>query len=127
MADKSAIDRLLRQLYAARVRGDLDAVCATFAGDAHFQVAGASYSKPIAITAAGVGEFRPWLALMIKTFRLSNLEILSIIIDGSKAAVHWRVQIYSRITGVPVLTELIDVIEIRADRIASYVEFFVPR
>lgn len=127
MTDKAGIDRVLRQLYAARLSGKLDELCATFTDDAGFQVAGASYSKPIAINAAGVSEFRPWLGLMIKTFRLTDLSILSMIIDAPKAAVHWRVNIHSRITGAVVLTELIDLVEIRDGRIASYVEFFVPR
>ena len=43
------------------------------------------------------------------------------------AAVHWRAKIHSRITGTSVLTELVDVVEIKNGRIASYIEFFVPR
>jgi ketosteroid isomerase-like protein len=64
---------------------------------------------------------------MIKTFKLSEHTILAMLIDGAKAAVHWRAKIHSRITGTTVLTELVDLIEIRNGRIASYVEFFVPR
>jgi len=127
MTDRLKIDRLLRELYAARVRGDLDAVCRSFSDDAKFQIAGASKANPIAVTSVGVDEFRPLLALMIKAFKLSDPAILSMIIDGPKAAVHWRVKVHSRITGITVLTELIDVIEIRDGRIASYTEFFVPR
>ena len=127
MADRGGIERLLRRLYAARVGGNIDAVCATFADDAVFRISGASYAKPIAINAASVGEFRPWLALMIKAFRLSDLSINSIIIDGSRAAAHWQVNIHSRITGMAVLTELIDLVEVRDERIVSYIEFFVPR
>jgi len=45
MMDRLAIDRLLRELYAARVRGDLDAVCGSFVDDARFKIAGASRSE----------------------------------------------------------------------------------
>lgn len=127
MTDKLGIEDLLRQLYAARARGDLDGVCALFAQDARVQIAGASYAKPIAIEAANLGEFRPWLALMMKAFRLTDLAILSVIVDPPRAAAQWRVNIHSRITGTAVLTELIDLVEIRDGRIASYVELFVPR
>jgi ketosteroid isomerase-like protein len=128
MTERVEIERLLLELYAARMRGDLAAVCATFTNDAHFQIAGASSTaSPIAMKALGIGEFRPLLAIMIKSFKLSEQRILAMLIDGAKAAVHWQAKIYSRITGTTVLTELIDVIEVRDGRIASYTEFFVPR
>jgi len=127
MTDRLVIDRLLRELYAARARGDLDGVCRTFSHDAKFQLAGASHASPIAITAVGIDEIRSWLALMLKTFQINDQTILSLLIDGANAAVHWRARIHSRITGVAVQTELVDLVQIREGRIASYTEFFVPR
>lgn len=127
MTDRADIERLLTDLYDARVRGDLAGVCATFTPDAKFHIAGASNASPIAMTAVGVGEFKPLLAIMIKTFKISDHAILATIIDGTKAAVHWQSRIFSRITGATNLTELVDIIEIRDGRIASYTEFFAPR
>jgi ketosteroid isomerase-like protein len=128
MTERVEIERLLLELYAARVRGDLAAVCATFTNDANFQVAGASSNaSPISMKAVGVQEFRPLLAIMIKSFKLSEQTILAMLIDGEQAAVHWRAKIHSRITGTTVLTELIDVVAVKGGRIASYTEFFVPR
>ena len=127
MPDRLEVERLLRELYAARLSGDLEALCRTFAKDSRLDIAGTSYSSPMAIRAAGLGEIRSWLALLVKTFQLSDQEILSMIIDGEAAAVHWRARIRSKITGATVLTELIDVVRVRERRIASYTEFFVPR
>jgi ketosteroid isomerase-like protein len=128
MTERVEVERLLLELYAARLRGDLAAVCATFTNDARFQVAGASSTaSPVAMAATGVSEFRPLLAIMIKSFKLSEQTILALLIDGTKAAVHWQAKVYSRITGTTVLTELVDVIQIRDGRIASYIEFVVPR
>jgi ketosteroid isomerase-like protein len=127
MADRLEIERVLVGLYAARVGGDLEAVCASFTDDAIFQISGAGHANPIVTTAVGVQQFRPLLTIMVKTFKLSDQKTLSMLIDGSKAAVHWRANIFSRITGTTVLTELIDMVEIRDGRIASYIEFFVPR
>jgi len=127
MTDRLEIERLLRQLYAARMNGDLDAVCRTFANDAKFQIAGAGTASPIAVTSIGVNQFRPLLRLMIKSFKLSDQTILSMIIEEFKAAVHWRATIYSTITGTTVPTELVDLVEVRNGRIASYIEFFAPR
>ena len=127
MMDRLKIEQLLRELYAARVRGDLDTVCRLFSNDAKFEIAGASNTSPTAVTLAGVDKFRPLLALMIKSFKLSDQAILSMIIDGVKAAVHWCATVHSRITGNTVITELVDLVEVRDDRIVSYIEFFVAR
>jgi hypothetical protein len=95
MVDRQAIERLLRGLYAARVDGDLAGVCEKFTADATFQIAGTSHAAPVSLTARGAREYRPLLAIMIKTFKLTDEEIISLLIDGTKAAVHWRVKISS--------------------------------
>jgi ketosteroid isomerase-like protein len=126
MPNRQDIEQLLTALYAARVEGSLERLCALFASDAHFKIAGASDGKPIAIDAHGSGEIRPWLSMMVKTFKLSNQRILSMVIEQERASVHWRADIHSRITGVMVPTELIDMVSVRDKHIQSYIEFFVP-
>jgi ketosteroid isomerase-like protein len=120
------IEQLLKELHAARTEGQLDRLCALFAPDASFKIAGASDGKPIAITAHGTREIRTWLAVMLKTFKLSRYQLLSVVIDGARAAAHWRVDIHSKITGVVVPTELVDLVEVSGGRITAYREFFAP-
>jgi ketosteroid isomerase-like protein len=127
MTDRSEIDGLLRGLYAARLRGDLDGMCKAFADDAVFQIAGAGQVSAVSNRAVGLGEIRPLLAVMIKTFKLRDQVIQDVLIDGLKAAVHWRAGVHSRITGTIALTEFAALVEIRDGRIASYLEFFTPR
>ena len=120
------IEELLKELHAARTEGQLDRLCALFAPDASFKIAGASDGKPIALTAHGTREIRTWLAVMLKTFKLSRYQLLSVVIDGARAAAHWRVDIHSKITGVVVPTELVDLVEVSGGRITAYREFFAP-
>jgi ketosteroid isomerase-like protein len=127
MTSRIEVDSLLRELYAARIGGDLEGVCRLFSADARFEIASANNGNPIAVNSTGPGEFRPLLKLLMRTFRVSDQVILSMIIDGLRVAVHWRANVYSRITGSTIITEFIDIVEIRDGRIASYLEFFVPR
>ena len=90
-------------------------------------IVGASADKPIAIRASGIAEFRPWLAMMVKVFRLSDYSLLSLVVEWPRATAHWRVDIYSKVTGVTIPTELVDLVELSEDRILNYTEFFVPR
>ncbi len=128
LADSGRADfeRLLAELYAARAAGALERLCALFGPDAVFKISGSSDGKPIALAAQGTDEVRSWLAVLVKTFRLSRYEIVSTVIDGQRAAVHWRASIHSRITGASVPTELVDLVEMRDGRIGAYVELFVP-
>jgi ketosteroid isomerase-like protein len=127
MPEREVAERLVKELHAARVRGDLAGMCGLFASQGTFSIAGASADKPIGIREETLTAFKPWLSMMVKVFRLSDYELLSLVVEWPKAAAHWRVKINSKVTGITVATELVDLIEIRDGRIASYNEFFVPR
>jgi ketosteroid isomerase-like protein len=127
MTDRIEAERIIKALHEARVGASLDGMCRLFADDGRFEIAGASADKPISIAAEGLAHFRPWLMMMVKVFRLSNYVLLSLVVEGPKAVAHWRVDIHSKVTGITVATELVDLIEIRDGKIAAYSEFFVPR
>jgi ketosteroid isomerase-like protein len=127
MSERHKIEQLLRDLYAARIGANLDALVGLFAPGARFRIAGTSDGKPIAISATGREQIRPWLGLLVKTFRISNHEILSMTVEGARAAAHWEAQIHSKVTGVIVPTEFVDLVTVEDGLISSYVEFFVPR
>jgi ketosteroid isomerase-like protein len=127
VTERGAAERIVRDLHAARVAGDLAGMCRLFTENGRFEIAGASADKPIAIRAQSLAEFRPWLAMMTKVFRLSDYHLISLVVEMPRASAHWRANIYSKVTGVTVPTELVDLIEVRDERIQSYSEFFVPR
>ncbi len=119
--------RLIEQLHAARVAGDLSGMCRVFANHGRFEILGASADKSIAIRANGVAEFRPWLSMMVKVFRITHYQLLSLTVEWPRAVAHWRADIYSKVTGVTVPTELVDVAQLNEDSIQVYTEFFAPR
>ena len=127
MSERSVAERLIQQLHSARLGGDLAGMCRVFADDGRYEILGASADKSIAIRAQNLAEFRPWLAMMVKVFRLSNYQLLSLTVEAPRAVAHWRVDIFSKVTGVTIPTELVDVVQISGERIAAYTEFFAPR
>lgn len=126
MTDRLQIEQLVRELHTARLEGNLERLCALYGEEARLRIAGSTDGKPIAIAATGIAEVRPWLSILVKTFRLSQYTLLSLTVDVPRAAAHWRVDIHSKITGVVIPTELVDLIEVRGSSIASHTEFFVP-
>jgi ketosteroid isomerase-like protein len=127
VAERVVAERMIRGLHAARVGGDLAGLCRLFADQGRFEIVGASADKPIAIRTSGIAEFRPWLAMMVKVFRLSDYTLLSLVVEWPRATAHWRADIYSKVTGVTVPTELVDLVELSEDHILNYTEFFAPR
>jgi ketosteroid isomerase-like protein len=123
MTDRSQVEKLLRDSYAARRRGDVDGVCACFSENPSFAIAGARETSPIAVQCTDGATFRTLMGGLTSTFEWLDQQILSMVIDGSKAAVHWRGRIRSTVTGEEVVTELVDVITVKDGKIESFVEF----
>ena len=127
VAERVVAERMIQQLHGARVGGDLAGLCRLFADEGRFEIVGASADKPIAIRASGIAEFKPWLAMMVKVFKLTDYTLLSLVVEWPRATAHWRADIYSKVTGVTIPTELVDLVELSEDRILTYTEFFAPR
>ena len=119
--------RIIEKLHGARVAGDLAGMCRLFADQGQFEILGASADKPIAIQAADLAGFKPWLAMMVKVFKINNYTLLSLVVEGPRATAHWRADIYSKVTGITVRTELVDIVQVSEQHILSYTEFFAPR
>ena len=127
MSERIVAERAIQQLHAARLGGDLAGMCRVFADDGNYEILGAGADKSIAIRAKNLAEFRPWLSMLVKVFRLSNYQLLSMTVEIPRVVAHWRVDIFSKVTGVTVPTELVDVVQVDGERIAAYTEFFAPR
>jgi ketosteroid isomerase-like protein len=123
MSDRSQIEKTLREVYVERQRGDVDKIVDRFAPEARFALAGTAALSPVAMRVSGADPLRAALDGLVKTFVVLDHQIVSMTIDGDRAAVHWRARIKSTVTGETIETELCDLVEMKGDRIASFLEF----
>jgi ketosteroid isomerase-like protein len=121
--ERTAIERTIKDAYAARKRGDVDSIVKMFTDDAHFQLAGAYVTSPVAVETMSSGDLKAALTALVATFEWLEQDIQSILVEGDKAAVHWRGKIRSTVTGEIVDTDLVDLFELKDGRISSFVEF----
>ena len=121
--ERTMIERTIKDAYAARKRGDVDSIVKMFTDDAHFQLAGAYVTSPVAVETMSSGDLKAALTALVATFEWLEQDIQSILVEGDKAAVHWRGKIRSTVTGQVVDTELVDLFELKDGRISSFVEF----
>lgn len=124
MTDRAKIKEFLERLYCARLNGDVEAIGALFTADAAFTILGASRGYPVSIVANGAANIRETLALLIRISKIRNYKLLSMIVEGSNAAVHWEATVLSRVIVGPVFTEFVDIIRLSREHIASYTELF---
>jgi ketosteroid isomerase-like protein len=47
--DRASVEKIVREAYAARQRGDLEATCQHFCDDAQFAVMGSPEASPVAM------------------------------------------------------------------------------
>jgi ketosteroid isomerase-like protein len=123
MTGRQAIEDLLEELYAARVRGDLEAVAKLFAANAIFQVAGADDASPMPTLVKGNAGIRSLMQGMMENFEVSDFTIVEMLIDGPSAAVRWQATFLYTKTGRMFLTELADFITVANGQVVSFIEF----
>jgi ketosteroid isomerase-like protein len=120
---KEEIEKAIRKLYAARVVGNVDAMMGVMAPDVKFGLAGCKTASPVVGRLNGVDEVRSQLTKLVDGFRFNAYEIVSVVVDGSNAAVHARANITSAITGQTVDMELADFIEFKDGSVNSFLQF----
>jgi ketosteroid isomerase-like protein len=123
MTDRQAIENLLEELYAARVRGDLETITRLFAANATFQVAGTDDASPMPTLVKGNAGITSLMQGMITNFEISDFAINEMLIDGGGAAVRWQGTFLYAKTGRMFTTELADFITIADGKVVSFIEF----
>jgi ketosteroid isomerase-like protein len=123
MNHRQRIEDLLEEFYAARVRGDLEAVAKLFAINATFQLAGSDQASPMPTLVKGNSGIRSLMQGMIASFELSDFTILEMLIDGDQAAVRWQATIHHTGTDQVFTSELADFIATSDGQVISFVEF----
>jgi len=123
MSDRVQMEKTLREAYAARQSGNLEAIERCFAPQLTFVMAGAPHMSPVAARIETLEGFREHLRLMIQTFVITHYDIRTILIDGDQAAVHWQASVRSSVTGEVLTTDLCDLVAFKDGRIVSFTEF----
>src|SRR5215217_7590765 len=82
MIDRATIESILKDAYAARVRGDVEGTVRHFADDAVFALAGAREASPVALRCTDCEALRGAMAGLIGAFEFKDHEIVSLIVEG---------------------------------------------
>jgi ketosteroid isomerase-like protein len=91
MTSSDTIRKIVRSTYEARNRGDLDGTMASFADDVVYEFYGQGTGLP---SMANEVRTKPAVQRIIKelmeNFRFTDWREISFVVEGEKAALHWR-------------------------------------
>jgi ketosteroid isomerase-like protein len=122
MTDR-AIEALIKQGYAAREKGDVEAILACFRADGRFHFVGSPETASICGLAAGHAELRAAMTALVANFEILQRDFVAILIDGNRAAVHSRVKARHVPNGKIVTTDILDLWTFENGEIVEMVEF----
>jgi ketosteroid isomerase-like protein len=121
--DRASVEKIVREAYAARQRGDLEETCRQFCEDAQFAVMGSPEASPVAMQAIGSDRVREALGGLIAAVDFVEHDILTVIVEGDRAAVHSRARVRAKATGNEAVTEMVDLVELQDGKISSFQQF----
>ena len=121
MTSRADIEKAIRSLYAARVKGDLTGTLKDMADDAVFMFNGRGIGHPgMAEPCHGRAAMTSTIKELIDMWRFDDWKERSLLIDGEKAALHWT----ARVTCVPTnksdTLEVVDVVTFRDGKIVDF-------
>ena len=123
MADDRATKALIRDAYAARHRGDLDAVMGFFHPQCRYRLVGGPAVAETFMQPDGLDAVREQMAGLIATYVFSNVEELGLTVDGDRAILHWRADVACKPSGRSGHFEIVDIFTIVDGKIASLTQF----
>ena len=113
MTDRGTIEGVIDRCYAARQKGDIETLMATFDPDAVFELAGSKELLDVAGVMRGHQNIRTAMTGFIATFEFTRREIISIVTDGERATVHSRLTVRFVPRNTTFTSELVDLFRFR--------------
>lgn len=123
MTEHSAIRTLIENAYAARIQGDLDGLMAYFHPECRFQLMGAVDSEPICQPQEGCAAIREQMAGFIDSFVFTNIETVGLVVEGERAAYHWRADVTFVPTGRTERFDTVDMLTVEDGKLRSLSQF----
>ena len=123
MTERATIESVLKDAYAARVRGDVEGMVPHFDDDAVFALAGAREASPVALRCTDCESMRAAMAGLVGAFEFKSQEIVALVVDGDRAVAHTRGTVRAAATGEEAVTEMADNFTFKNRKIASFLEF----
>lgn len=121
--DRATVEKWIHDLYRARLTNDVALTLKTFSPTATFALAGDAGASKLAMRVTNRVQLETTLETMVKTWTWLDQTIITMVIDGNRAAVHHRTKMRFEPTGDVIVTELLDLFSLMDGQIVELTEF----
>jgi ketosteroid isomerase-like protein len=123
MTGRTAIATVIEDAYAARCRGDLDGLLKHLHPACSYRMIGAPQAEPMCTETCGRDNVRGQMAQLIQHFVFTDVEPLSLTVEGDRAVYRWRTKVTFTPNGRSEVMDVMDLIELEDGQIRSVEEF----
>jgi ketosteroid isomerase-like protein len=123
MTDRKTIEALIEKSYHARGNGDIEGLMSAFHPEAVFELAGSKTVLAVAGASQGHQDVRTTMTGLVATFEFVQRDIISMTIDGDRAAVHSRIKVRSVPNDKTATTDILDLFKFKDGKVIELVEF----
>ena len=121
MTNSEEIREIVRSTYEARSRGDLIGTMASFADDVVYEFYGQGTGLPsMATEARGKPAVQRIIKELIDNFRFSDWQEVSFVVEGEKAALHWRANVTFTQNGRSEKFDVFDFLTFRDGKVVDF-------
>jgi ketosteroid isomerase-like protein len=119
MTSRSQIEKALRSLYEARLKGDLEGSLKDLSEDAVFRINGRDILSAPVTGKVAIGSV---LKEIILRFRFEDWKECSLLVDGEKAVLHWSARVTYTPTNKSENIDTFDIVTFRDGKIVDYLQ-----
>lgn len=123
MTSRVAMMKTINRAYDARGEGNIEALMEAFHPNAVFDLKGDQGALEMVGAVEGHSNVRASMTQFIENFQFKNRVILQEIVEGDRAAVHSRIEVYFRPKNKTFTSEVLDLFRFEDGRIIELVEF----
>ena len=121
--NRTSIEALVRRVLDARLEGRIDDIAACLAPDVTLRFPGSAGGGGIERSSQSRDAVRAHLTQLVGVWRWTGWEIESMLVDGSRAAVHVRQSLVHAPSGTAMTCEVLDLVTVRDGLVSEFVEF----
>jgi len=123
MTSRGAIMETIMRAYKAREEGNIDDLMAAFHPNAVFELKGDKGVLEVAGAVEGHSNVRAALSQFIENFQFKKRDILDVIVEGDRAAVHSRLEVSFVPKSKLFTSDVLDTFRFEDGKIIRLVEF----
>jgi ketosteroid isomerase-like protein len=123
MTSRDEMLETIMQAYKAREEGNIEGLMAAFHPNAVFDLKGDKRTLQVAGTVEGHSHVSAALSQFIKVFQFKKRDILDVIVDGDRVAIHSRLEVAFVPNSKSFASEVLDIFRFDDGKIIKLEEF----